>query len=237
MTCVVGIQLKQGTLLAADSQWSGDNLRGLDTESKVFALSDIMAMGCCGSGRTMQILKNCVTDGLDDPPLNQDVRRWYVRDFQPIIRGVLEDNGKLHKYEEDSIEEMGDSAFLLVIRDRLFTVESDFSTCESLRPFVALASGGEAAQGAMHSEFEKLKLPDKPVAKSWAWAEDVAARAIRAASEDTLYVGGPITFVRVSAYTAEEKASARRVVKGGPTYREDDSSYKTAATRRYYSRR
>jgi len=213
-------------LLAADSQWSGYNERGIDTDSKVFQLSPILALGCCGSGRTMQILKHLVADGLDDPPVDR-LRRWYVREFQPRLAAIMDDYGHLHKYREDSVQEMGDSAFLMAIRDRLFVVDSDFSVSEGRRPFAGLASGGETATGGLYTKFEeeweKGTIDEEgPVSKSWDWMENTARRAIMAAADTTLYVGGPIRYVRTDVYTDDEKVLAKSVLANGPTEREDE---------------
>jgi hypothetical protein len=230
VTCIVGIAGTKGVLLAGDSQWSGYNMKGMDTDSKVFMVSPIMAMGCCGSGRTMQILKHCIADGLDDPGPEEDLRRWYVREFQPRIAGTLEHYGALFRYRDDNVEELGDSAFLLAIRDRLFCIESDFSINESFRPFVGLASGGETSTGGLYTQFElvveKGQVKEEgPVSKSWEWMEDVARRSIEAAAATTPYVGGPIRFVRTEIYTPDEKALAKAVLNNEPTPRKDEGWY------------
>lgn len=225
MTCIVGIAGKNGVLLAGDSQWSGSNEKGMDTDSKVFSLSPVMAMGCCGSGRIMQVLKHVVSDGLEDPGPEEDLRRWVIREFQPHMAAVLESFGALSIAWEDEVEWLGDSALLLAIRDRVFTIEDDFSVNEHFRPYVGIASGGETATGALNSEFSKMGLPDAPVNKPWSWMEDAADRAIKAAADGTLYVGGPIRFVRTIVYTPEEIKQAKKIIAGGPTPRMNEGWY------------
>ena len=155
MTCVVGIRWKGGVLLAADSQTSGDNFKRMDTDSKVFQLSDVLAIAYCGSGRLGQILKHWLMDALEEPPLDRDLRRWYVREFAPVLRDVLNEHGHLHILEEDQTEYLGNSAFLLAVRDRLFAIEPDFSINESEFPFDSFGSGSEAALGALRGELDK----------------------------------------------------------------------------------
>lgn len=219
MTCVVGIRGTGGVLLAADSQTSGANEKRMDTDSKVFQLSECMAVAYCGSGRFGQVLKHWLMDTLDEPPVDRDLSRWYVRDFAPVLRDVLAECGHLHVMEADQTEYLGDSAFLLAVRDRLFAIETDFSINESELPYEALGSGGEAAMGAMRGLLAS-RMP-----ASWATAERVAGAAIEAAAETTLYVGGTVRFARTCTYTAAEKAQAKRIVANAPTFREDEGWY------------
>lgn len=221
MTCVLGIRGKNGVLLAADSQSSGDNLKRMDTDSKVFALGECMAVAYCGSGRFGQLLKHWLMDVLDQPPIDRDLRRWYVRDFQPVLRNVLADAGFLHIMEEDQTEHFGNSAFLLAVRDRLFCIEPDFSINENVLPFEATGSGGEAAMGALRSEFGDGEF----VPGRWEALEGMAERALVAATDTTLYVGGPRRYARTAVYTEAEKTQARAIVRNAPTLREDEGWY------------
>lgn len=228
MTAIAGIVLKKrGVLLAADSQSSSDYVKRYDTDSKVFQLCPQMAIAYTGSGRFGQVMKHWVMDAMDEPPVDRDLRRWYVREFQPVIRDVLSDHGILSVLEEDTTEHLGGgSAFLLAVRDRLFAIETDFSINENERPFEALGSGGDTAIGALHAELGRLRLPkNKPADKSWEWAEELARRAITAPSETTPYVGGPVRFLRTEIYTADEKKHARKVGVNAPTPREEEGWY------------
>jgi 20S proteasome alpha/beta subunit len=229
VTCVVGIRGEHGVLLAADSQSSGENLKRMDTDSKVFQLSEIMAVAYCGSGRFGQILKHWLMDALDEPPLDRDLRRWYVREFAPVLRDVLNDHGHLHILEADQTEYLGNSAFLLAVRDRVFAIEPDFSINENELPFEAMGSGGEAAMGALRAEVERHDRAEAEwLSGSWSALERIARRAIVGASETTLAVGGTIRLARTSIYTADEKAQARRIVKGCSTPRDDEGWYVAA---------
>lgn len=226
MTCVVGIRTQDGVLLAADSQTSGTNFKRMDTDSKVFQLSEIMAVAYCGSGRLGQILKHWLMDALDDPPVDRDLRRWYVRDFAPVLRDVLNECGHLHILEQDQTEYLGESAFLLAVRDRLFAIEPDFSVNESEFPFDAFGSGSEAALGALRAEIDAHDLHEADCMSGTRKAlEATARRAVTAAAETTLYVGGTIRFAATRTYTAEEKAQARLILKNAATVRDDEGWY------------
>jgi hypothetical protein len=210
MTCIVGLVGEKGVLIAGDAQGSTEWTKREDVSPKVFQLSDVLAVGYCGSGRFGQILQHHLMDSLDDPPLGMDEHRWIVRDFIPYIRQLMEDHGHLHIYH--NVEEFGPSAFMLAVRGRLFTVWSDFGVDEHIYPFDSIGSGGETATGSMHGELTagkskreaRLPIPDKDLV-------GIATRAITAATEMTPFVGGKISSVKTVRYTADEKALAKRV--------------------------
>lgn len=207
MTCIVGLVGKNGVLIAGDSQASGEYTKREDVSAKVFALSDVLAVGYCGSGRFGQILQYHLSDLLEDPPLGMDEHRWTVRHLVPHLRDHTEAHGHLHVHH--NVEEFGPSGFLLAVRGRLFTVWSDFGVDEHVLPFEAIGSGGETAAGTLHGDLgENLgPIDDNRL-------EDVAARAINAAAKLTLHVNGTIDSVKTLRYTAAEKALAKRIVSG-----------------------
>jgi 20S proteasome alpha/beta subunit len=205
MTCIVGIVGKKGVLIAGDAQGSTDYVKRIDVSPKVFQLSDTLAVGYCGSGRFGQILQYHLMDSLEEPSLIMDEHRWVVREFIPYLREHTEQHGHLHIHR--NVEEFGPSAFLLAVRGRLFTIESDFGVCEHVLPFESIGSGSETATGSMHGE---LGDAEEPIGDGRLLA--IATRAIRAAEKLTLYVGGPITSVKTVLYTDEERELARRII-------------------------
>lgn len=208
MTCIVGLVGKKGVLIAGDAQGSTDWTKREDVSAKVFQLSDLLAVGYCGSGRFGQILQYHLMDSMDDPPLNMDEHRWTVRDFVPFLRDLTEQHGHLHIHH--NVEEFGPSAFLLAVRGRLFTIWSDFGVDEHVLSFEAIGSGAETAAGALHAELGDER---EPITDSRLVA--MAERAITAASTLTLHVGGKISSVKTVHWTADEKALAKRIQRGG----------------------
>jgi 20S proteasome alpha/beta subunit len=208
VTCVVGVVGRKGVLLAGDAQWSTDWSHRVGAEPKVFQLSQVLAIAYCGSGRLGQILTYHLTDSLEDPPLGMDEHYWAVREFVPFLRDVTDAHGHLHIREDNQVEELGQSAFLLAARQRLFSVESDFSVNEHLLPYEALGSGEREAIGVLLDALDGQQLP------TWERAERVARRAIAAAAEFDNFVGGPVTTVRTVTYTEDEKRLARDVLRG-----------------------
>lgn len=207
MTCIVGIRGGRGVLLAGDAQGSTDWTKREDVSAKVSLLSPVLAIAYCGSGRFGQILQYHLTDSLENPPLGMDEHYWAVREFVPYLRAVTEEHGHLHIHH--NVEEFGPSAFLLAVRDRLFTVWSDFGVDEHVLCFEALGSGAETAAGSIHGELGNKRKPieDRDLLP-------VATRAIKAAEKLTLHVGGKISSVKTVPYTGAERQLARRILGG-----------------------
>lgn len=203
MTVVVGIRGKNGVLLAGDSQASTAYTNRKYKDAKTYQLSDVVALAYCGSGRLGQILTFHL-DTLEDPPLGMDESYWAVRLFVPHLRDVCEAHGHLHI--RHNVEHLGESAFLLAVRRRLFAIEADFSVNEHVLPYEALGSGAETAMGSLHASLAGKSTPTP------ARMEAVARKAIAAAAAFTNYVGGPIATSWTAAYTADEKALARRIL-------------------------
>lgn len=178
-------------------------------DAKTFSIYDTVAVAYCGSARFGQILTYWLEDVLEEPPLGMDEHYWAIRQFLPALTGVLEEHGHLHRYEETSVEELGDSAFLLAVRNRVFCVEPDMQVSEDEFPFSALGSGDDVAIGAMLGMKGPgtYALPDEELLK-------IARAGVEAAAKITPYVGGKITTVRTVTYTSAEKKLARKVLEG-----------------------
>lgn len=196
MTVVVGVANDAGVLLAADSQISWMNRNVMSVEPKVCKLSEVLAVGYCGSGRLGQILIHEMED-LESPPLGRDEMRWVVKTFVPYFRGTLFDAGFLHVHH--NVENFGDSAFLFAVRNRLFHMDGDFSVGEADLPFDATGSGMETAIGAMSSVAPR----DSKITASR--RELIAMAGIEAAVEHTNFVGGNATMVQTVRFTSGEK--------------------------------
>lgn len=207
MTVVVGVVGKDGVLLAGDAQHSTEYIHRWDTEAKAFQLSEMLAIAYCGSGRLGQILAYHLKDSLEDPPLGMDERYWAVREFVPYLRNTTYSHGHLHIREDNNVEELGQSAFLLAVRDRLFAVEADFSINEHVLPYEALGSGEDAAIGSLHADLDGRTGLTRPR------MEAAARKAIAAASKFTNYVGGPVSMVWTVRHTQAERELARRILR------------------------
>lgn len=206
MTVVVGVCGEGGVLLAADSQYSDENAILMGREPKTYQFSDTIAIASCGSARFGQVVTNWLDDHLEEPypPLMADELTWAVRVFIPALSDCLEEHGHLHRYEETSVVELGDSAFLLAIRDRLFSVYPDMAIFEAEYAFGALGSGGTEAMGAMLTAAGEAKtfIPD-------ADCLEIASAGVKAASKLTAFVGGPQSVIRTTRFSKEELLYAK----------------------------
>lgn len=191
-------------LLAGDSQYSTYNGHRQARDAKVVALSEVLAVAYCGSGRLGQLLTYHM-DELDDPPLGRDEHRWAVKEFIPYLRGVAGEHGHLHIHH--NVEMLGESAFLLAVRGALFLVDSDLGIANGLLSYEALGSGEEVAIGALREALGDTHDPidDRRL-------ERVATNAVTAATELTNFVGGPINQAKTVIYTADEKSLAREML-------------------------
>lgn len=206
MTCIVGLIGKKGVLIAGDAQGSTEWIKRNDASPKVFQLSDLLAVGYCGSGRFGQILQYHVMDMLDDPPLGMDEHRWVVRDFVPHLRDNTLEHG--HLEVRRNVETFGPSEFLLAVRGRLFLIDCEFGVSEHELVFESVGSGAETATGSIHGELGDAAYPldDRLLL-------GIATRGIRAAEKLTNFVGGKITTVKTVRFTAEEKQFARGILR------------------------
>lgn len=207
MTCIVGLVGPKGVLIAGDAQFSTLHSQRMDSGSKVFSIFDTVAVGYCGSGRFGEILEYHL-DGLEEPPIQMDERRWVIRELIPFLRDVLSAHGHLHIMEEDQTEHFGESEFLLGVRGRLFCVASDFSTSEHVMPYETTGSGMDVSSGVLHDAYASGRWPT-----SDARLLDLAERAIIAATELTPFVGGNITSAKTVRYTTDERLLAREILK------------------------
>lgn len=208
MTCVVGVVGRKGVLLAGDSQVSWDNAKRMDKEPKVFQLSDVLAIAYCGSGRLGQLLTYHM-EALEDPPLGRDEHRWAVREFIPFLRGVAEEQGHLHI--RHNVEHIGESAFFLAVRGRLFGVWDDLGVTEHRQSYDAMGSGSEVAIGAMRS----AAGAEAEEPRTDASLERIALAGVESASAFTNFVGGEISMVKTVVVTDEERELCKRIAKHG----------------------
>lgn len=192
-------------MLAGDAQGSTQWIKRNDVSPKVFQLSDLLAVGYCGSGRFGQILQYHLMDSLDDPPLQEDEHRWVVRSFVQYLRDITTDLGHLEIHH--NVETFGPSEFLLAVRGRLFLIDNEFGVSEHVLCYESVGSGAETAIGSIHGE-----LADQSEPLGDQRLEAIARRAIGAAVDMTNYVGGEITTVKTILYTPDEIALAKRVL-------------------------
>jgi ATP-dependent protease HslVU (ClpYQ) peptidase subunit len=144
MTCIVG-------LIDGNRVWMGGDsagVSGLDitvrADTKVFRNGQFL-IGFTSSFRMGQLL----AFRLRPPPRPEgmDVFRYMVTDFVDEVRNCLKEGGYAQRNND---AEQGGS-FLVAYQSRLFSVQSDYQVCETVRGFHAIGCGADYALGSLAS--------------------------------------------------------------------------------------
>ena len=159
MTCVVGVVDKKSkeVWIGADSA----GVAGLDItrrkDKKVFKNGEFV-IGCTSSFRMIQLLQYSFAP----PKINegQSLEHYMATSFIDAVRKCFKDGGYLTT--DKGVDEGG--KFLVGVRGRLFTVDSDFQVGESMDNFDAVGCGEPYAKGAMY-EFRKMDLDPERLIK------------------------------------------------------------------------
>lgn len=144
MTCIVALKtLENSLVLAGDFMASnGFSFRRVVTP-KVFLKSEICAVGYTSSFRMGQILEHLWTLPVRIEGLTDDE---YI--FVYVVQSLRE-AFKQHGYGiKSGLEEIGGN-FILVYKDRIFEIQSNFSILEYDTDMIAVGSGTDAAYAAM----------------------------------------------------------------------------------------
>jgi ATP-dependent protease HslVU (ClpYQ) peptidase subunit len=144
MTCIVG-------LIDGNRVWMGGDsagVSGLDitvrADTKVFRNGEYL-IGFTSSFRMGQLL----AFRLKPPPRPEgmDIFRFMVTDFVDAVRSCLKDGGFAQRSND---AEQGGS-FLVAYQGRLFSIQSDYQVCETVRGFHAIGCGADYALGSLAS--------------------------------------------------------------------------------------
>jgi ATP-dependent protease HslVU (ClpYQ) peptidase subunit len=176
VTCIVGVRTVKGVLLGGDSMGSNGYSGAPTLAPKVFRLSRQVACGYTTSFRMGQVLEHHITL----PALDGDEHAWAISAFVPALRETFKEHGYANVHNN---EETG-GTFLLAVRDRLFTVQGDYSVLERIDPFDACGCGESFATGAMHALYKPQVSPRR-----------LLTAALDAASAYSTGVAPPYNFV------------------------------------------
>ena len=143
MTCIVGLRHGNKVYLGGDSA----GITGWDLmirkDPKIFISGDY-AIGFTTSFRLGQLLQFRLK--LPEPPRTQSrLYPFMVNEFVEAARECLKAGGVATKEKE---AEQG-GTFIVGVRGRLFTVESDYQVIEPAVPFAAVGSGAPYALGSL----------------------------------------------------------------------------------------
>lgn len=180
MTCIVGLVDNNEVWIGGDSA----GVAGLDitarADQKVFRNGEFL-FGFTTSFRMGQILRYGFTPkGIPD----WDLERYMCGTFIDDIRQAFKDKGFAESHHGS---EQG-GTFLVGVRGRLFTIESDYQVAWNHVPYSAVGCGAKYALGSLYTTHQDT--PDMP-------PRDKVIRALDAASKFSAGVCPPYTIERL----------------------------------------
>jgi ATP-dependent protease HslVU (ClpYQ) peptidase subunit len=181
MTCIVGLQMTDGTIhMGGDRMGSSGHRCMTRADQKVF-LNDGYIFGFTSSYRMGQIIRYSFAPPQCD---HWDIEKFMVLEFIPSIMETFKENN----FGEDD----DGGTFLVGYRGRLFKIESDFQVGWLSVPYNSCGSGETVAYGAMHAMEAHSPNIDYTTKIN---------TALDAASEYNSYVRGPYDIVTLHPTT------------------------------------
>lgn len=152
MTTLVGIQLDDGCVLAADSQITEDNLRTISTATPKIVSVGRYLLGITGDSRPGDILAYNWTP---PPYKGADPVQWMGKKVLPSILAAFKENG----YDPYEAVKEKDSGFdyLVSFSGNLFHIAVDLSFIKTDHGLYGLGSGGQFALGYLYSHLPSIK--------------------------------------------------------------------------------
>ena len=181
MTTLIGIELKDRVILAADSQVTEDNLRTISvTVPKIVSVGKYL-LGIVGDSRPGDILAYNW-----NPPVYKgaDPVHWMGKKVLPSILKAFRDNG-YGPYEATKEKDAGFD-YLVAFAGNLFHIATDLSFIKSQEGIYGIGSGGAYALGYLYSVHNSLTVSN---------VERHARRAVQIASVLDIDTSPPIQLV------------------------------------------
>ena len=146
MTTLVGIQLDDQVVLAADSQITEDNLRTVSTATPKIIHVGKYLLGITGDTRPGDILAYNWT-----PPTYKGANpiQWMGKKVLPSILTAFKENG-YDSYEATKEKDAGFD-YLVSFDGNLFHIATDLSFIQADSAIYGLGSGGQFAAGYLYS--------------------------------------------------------------------------------------
>lgn len=195
MTCIAAIVKDGAVYMAGDAACGRGYLRSLIKTPKVLQIGQFV-MGFSGSARNAQILSN-----LFSPPRLPDsssaesgdpLYRYMVGEFVNQLRATLKGAG-CTTLKDASEGLVGGSSFLVGVRGRLFTIDSEFSVHEWTTDYSSVGCGEDFAMGALFATSSTTLEPKERL-----------RLALEAAEAGSGFVQRPFSFVELEAVASKE---------------------------------
>ena len=183
MTTLLGIQIKDAVLMAADSQITEDNLKTFSTATPKIIKRGRYLIGITGDTRPGDILtynwKAPSFKQADDP-----IQHMGTKVIPSIISAFNEGN-----YAWADTEDKKDAGFdyLIAFNGNLFHIACDMSFIKADNHIYGLGSGGQLAFGYLNGLLDSLGKKKTP-----SLLDSMVRKAIKFASEFDVNTGGAI---------------------------------------------
>ena len=153
MTTLVGIQLDEQVVLAADSQITEDNLRTVSTATPKIIHVGKYLLGITGDTRPGDILAYNWT-----PPTYKGANpiQWMGKKVLPSILTAFKENG-YDPYEATKEKDAGFD-YLVSFDGNLFHIATDLSFIQSDSAIYGLGSGGQFALGYLYDRVGRITV-------------------------------------------------------------------------------
>lgn len=141
MTTIVGIETKNGFIIAADSQTTEGERPYISRDvPKIVEVGDYVISGA-GTSRYCDI----ITYGWEPPTYDDtNLYKFMVSKFIPSMRKAHEETGYTLKEDEGAV-------FLVGLENKLFYICEDYSVLRTDSKMYSIGSGGNWALGALYA--------------------------------------------------------------------------------------
>jgi len=153
VTTLIGIQLEDRTVFAADSQITEDNLRTISTSTPKIIHAGKYLLGITGDTRPGDILAYNWK-----PPTYKGAEpiQWMGTKVLPSILAAFKENG-YEPYDATKEKEAGFD-YLVSFNGNLFHIATDLSFIQSDQNIYGIGSGGQFAMGYLYDRVSRLSV-------------------------------------------------------------------------------
>lgn len=194
MTTIIGIEVNEGAILAADGRISTYDQTGYNTQ--INALHDTTKLhntphytiGTAGDLRAINIIAHTLNP--PKPPKNANPNQLYkylITQFVPQLQTTFDEHkySTTNKTSDTTQTAEHPSTLLIAIQGHIFYIEGDYSVMRDSNNIYACGTGAPYALGHLHD----LIQPDTPLQQ----AEQHALQALHVAAHYDPYTGPPHT--------------------------------------------
>lgn len=174
MTCVIAIEQDGVAYIGSDSFLGTDLIRDSVDKPKFFFKGNSLVIGYAGSLRSAQIVEHSIK--FRRPRKGESIDRFLVKEVVAKIRAA---------FAEEGLSDTCDTEFLVVCRNKIYMIQSDFSVARNAHGFLVIGSGQDFALGAL-AAIPKDIPPKERIEK-----------ALSIAAEFSPHVCGPFHIIEV----------------------------------------